>query len=115
MQRLLEQEKQTDYLLLSITTDPARDNPKALKSYVVSLRRTTGIGCCSGKEKHSQKFGRFRRNREKSADGEVQHTTLTTVIDRRGNCRVDYYGDKWQEKEVLKDMSSLKARNQPSE
>ena len=28
----------------------------------------------------------------------------------QGQRRVDYYGDKWQEKEILKDMRSLRAQ-----
>jgi hypothetical protein len=41
----------------------------------------------------------------------VQHTTLTTLIDRHGTRRIDYYGDSWLEKDIFKDMTSLpKAR-----
>jgi cytochrome oxidase Cu insertion factor (SCO1/SenC/PrrC family) len=47
----------------------------------------------------------------KNESGQVQHTTYTTLVDRRGNRRVDYYGDKWQEQEILKDLQSLRARN----
>jgi hypothetical protein len=32
---------------------------------------------------------------------------LTTLIDRHGNRRVDYFGDKWLDKEVLKDIQWL--------
>jgi cytochrome oxidase Cu insertion factor (SCO1/SenC/PrrC family) len=45
-------------------------------------------------------------------NGQIQHTNLTTLIDRRGIRRVDYYGDKWQEKEVLKDLTRLR-RDRP--
>ena len=41
-------------------------------------------------------------------NGQIQHTNLTTLIDPRGIRRVDYYGDKWQEKEVLKDLTRLR-------
>ena len=34
-------------------------------------------------------------------------TNLTTLIDGQGLRRVDYYGDKWLEKEVLKDLRRL--------
>jgi cytochrome oxidase Cu insertion factor (SCO1/SenC/PrrC family) len=47
----------------------------------------------------------------KTADGQIQHTTLTTLIDQRGIRRVDYYTDKWGEKEILKDMASLESSN----
>jgi hypothetical protein len=32
---------------------------------------------------------------------------LTTLIDPHGVRRFDYYTDKWQEKEILKDIASL--------
>jgi hypothetical protein len=35
---------------------------------------------------------------------------LTTLIDRHGTRRVDYYGDRWQEKELLKDIRWLGAQ-----
>jgi cytochrome oxidase Cu insertion factor (SCO1/SenC/PrrC family) len=57
----------------------------------------------------------FGVNVRKSADGHVQHTALTTLIDRRGMRRVDYYGDKWHEKELLHDIRSLAERDQPAE
>ena len=50
----------------------------------------------------------------KNADGQVQHTALTTLIDRKGMRRVDYYGDKWHENELLQDLVSLAERNQPA-
>ena len=39
--------------------------------------------------------------------GQIQHTNLTTLIDGQGLRRVDYYGDKWLEKEILKDLRRL--------
>ena len=115
MQRSLEQRKQTGYLLLSITTDPANDTPKTLKAYAdhftPEFRRWLFLtGPNNALARVWQEFG---VNVRKLTDGQVQHTALTTVIDRQGRRRVDYYGDKWQEKEVLKDIASLATRNQP--
>jgi cytochrome oxidase Cu insertion factor (SCO1/SenC/PrrC family) len=39
--------------------------------------------------------------------GLVQHTGLTTLIDRKGMRRFNYCGDLWQEKTVLEDISIL--------
>ena len=117
MQRSLDQQKQTGYLFLSITTDPARDNSKTLKSYadVFKADDQRWLFLTGQKETLAKVWKDFGVTVRKAPDGEVQHTALTTVIDRQGVRRVDYYGDKWQEKEVLKDMTSLAARNQPSE
>ena len=117
LQRSLEEQKQTDYLLVSITTDPARDNSKTLKSYgdLFKADQRRWFFLTGTKEALAKVWKDFGVSVQKAPDGEVQHTTLTTIIDRQGVRRVDYYGDKWQEKEVLKDMASLEARNQPSE
>jgi len=117
MQRSLEQQKQTDYSLLSITTDPARDNSKTLKSYADLFKANDRhwFFLTGQNETLAKVWKDFGVSVRKAPDGEVQHTALTTVIDRHGVRRVDYYGDKWQEKEVLKDIASLAARNQPSE
>ena len=111
IQRTLREKKIDDYLLLSITTDPTRDTPAALKSYGKQFKADfnhwlflTG----SGKDlaKVWQDFGVTVR---RTADGQIQHTTLTTLIDQSGIRRVDYYTDKWGEKEILKDMASLES------
>ncbi|MND06574.1 hypothetical protein D3C83_280350 [compost metagenome] len=52
----------------------------------------------------------FGVNVLKTQSGQVQHTSFTTLVDRQGRRRVDYYGDKWQEKEVLKDIAWLRAQ-----
>jgi cytochrome oxidase Cu insertion factor (SCO1/SenC/PrrC family) len=54
----------------------------------------------------------------KSGDGQtqrIQHTALTSILDRSGKRRVDYYGDKWHEKEFLQDLVSLAERDQPAD
>jgi protein SCO1/2 len=113
IQRTLREKKMDDYLLLSITTDPARDTPAVLKSYGEQFKADFNHWLfLTGSEKDSaevwQGFGVAVR---KTADGQIQHTALTTLIDRRGVRRVDYYTDKWQEKEILKDIASLDSSN----
>jgi cytochrome oxidase Cu insertion factor (SCO1/SenC/PrrC family) len=49
----------------------------------------------------------FGVNVQDHGNGQIQHTNLTTLIDARGMRRVDYYGDKWRVKEVLKDIKWL--------
>ena len=80
MQRSLEQEKQSDYLLLSITTDPARDNPKVLKSYAGLFKADDRhwLFLTGQKETLAKIWKDFGVTVRKAPDGEVQHTTLTT-------------------------------------
>lgn len=109
VQRALDEKQFKDYLLLTITTDPERDSPAVLKDYAgrfkADLRRWSFL---AGTRSDLAKVWKiFRINVTKTQSGDVNHTTLTTLIDRRGQRRLDYYGDKWQDKEVLKDIQWL--------
>jgi protein SCO1 len=111
IQRALREKKMDDYLLLSITTDPERDTPAALKAYAERYQADFGhwlflTGSTGDLEKVWKGFGVTVK---KTADGQVQHTALTTLVDRRGIRRIDYYTDKWTEKEILRDIASLDA------
>lgn len=109
IQRTLEENKIKDYFLLSITTDPERDTTAALKEYAghfkADFRRWSFL--TGSRQDMAKVWKLFGVNVTKNESGQVQHTSLTTLVDRRGNRRVDYYGDKWQEKEVLKDIEWL--------
>lgn len=109
IQRALEEKKFADYRLLSITTDPEADSAAKLKSYAglfkADLSRWSFLtGAPAQLAKVWKAFG---VNVTKTDAGQVFHTGLTTLIDRHGNRRVDYYGEKWLEKEVLKDLQWL--------
>lgn len=115
IQRALAREQRNDFLLLSITTDPERDDAAALKSYgdlfKADFRHWLFL---TGPEERLEKVWKgFGVKVKKFPSGQVQHTALTTLIDRRGIRRVDYYGDQWQEKEILKDLASLEQPGRP--
>ena len=117
IQRSLDEQNQPDYLLLSITTDPTNDTAKHLDTYakLFKARRSHWLFLTGPQETLANVWKDFGVIVRKSPNGEIQHTSLTTVIDRKGIRRVDYYGDKWQEKQVLKDIVSLAGRNIPAE
>lgn len=109
IQRTLEERKIKDYLFLSITTDPERDAPSTLKDYAGRFKADlehwsflTGT-----RSELAQVWKDFGIHVVKNQSGQVQHTTLTTLIDRQGKRRIDYYGDKWADKEVVKDIQWL--------
>jgi protein SCO1 len=106
-----------DYLLLTVTTDPEYDTPAQLKSYADHFKPdfSRWLFLTGAKEQLARVWKDFGVNVRRTADGHVQHTALTTLIDRRGVRRVDYYGDKWQEKELLEDLLSLAERGQPAD
>jgi protein SCO1/2 len=109
IQRTLEQRKFRDYQLVSITTDPERDQPGALKKYAgnfkADLKRWSFL--TASRAELAKVWNIFQVNVTRTLAGDVNHTSLTTLIDRKGQRRVDYYGDKWQDKEILKDIEWL--------
>ena len=110
IQRTLEEEKRDDYLLLTITTDPARDTPAKMKAYAQAFHADfQRWHFLSGtREALAQVWKDFGVTVKDLGNGQIQHTNLTTLIDPQGIRRVDYYGDKWQEKEILKDLARLR-------
>ena len=109
IQRTLRERRIDDYLLLTITTDPARDTPAVLKSYGEQFKADFNHWLfLTGSEQELVKVWKgFGVTVRKSADSQIQHTALTTLVDQRGIRRFDYYTDKWEEKEILKDIASL--------
>jgi protein SCO1 len=111
IQRALDEKHFGDYLLLTITTDPEHDSARVLKDYAArfkaNLRHWSFL---TGSRAELAKVWRdFHVNVTKTQSGNVYHTTLTSLIDRQGRRRVDYYGDKWQDTQVLKDIQGLDA------
>ena len=109
IQRALEEKGARVFLLLSVTTDPERDSAAALKDYAgrfkANLRSWSFL---TGSRRELAKVWKmFGVNVTKTESGDVQHTSVTTLIDRQGHRRVDYYGEKWQEKDVLQDIQWL--------
>jgi protein SCO1 len=112
IQRTLDKTKFRDYLLLSITTDPERDTGPILKNYAGRFNANFNHWSflTASRADLAKVWKIFGVHVVKNESGQVQHTTFTTLVDRRGNRRIDYYGDKWQDKEVLKDIEWLAAR-----
>jgi len=112
IQRALDEKKFKDYWLLSITTDPEQDNAATLKDYANRFKADFAhwTFLTGTRADLTNAWKAFGVNVTKTEAGQVVHTALTTLIDRRGNRRVDYYGDKWLDKEVLKDIRWLSSQ-----
>src|SRR5215475_551569 len=112
VQRALEEKKVKDYWLLSITTDPERDSAASLKEYADRFKADlSNWSFLTGTRADLAKVWKaFGVNVTKTDAGQVFHSALTTLVDRQGVRRVDYYGDKWLDKEVLKDIQWLGAQ-----
>lgn len=111
IRRAVAEEKRENYLLLSISTDPKRDTPAKMKAYAEAFTADfKHWQFLTGSQKDlSEVWKNFGVNVKDHGNGQIQHTNLTTLIDTRGFRRVDYYGDKWLVKEVLKDIKWLES------
>jgi len=109
MQRELAAKKRADYMLLSITTDPQTDTSAVLKSYAERYKPDFHhwLFLTGSREQLAKVWKEFGVTVQTAGPGQIQHTALTTLIDRHGVRRFDYYTDRWQEKEILRDIASL--------
>ncbi len=114
IQRELAAQNRNDYLLLSITTDPQTDTSTVLKSYAAHYRPDYRhwLFLTGSREQLAKVWKEFGVTVQSAGPGQIRHTTLTTLIDRRGVRRFDYYTDQWQEKEVLGDITALDSHRQ---
>ena len=99
----------TKIAFVSITVDPERDSPEVLKEYAQAFgANLAGWSFLTGPSDAirdvTRRYGVFA---SKSADGSVDHTFLTSIIDRRGILRVQYLGARFDPDEFRRDLLSL--------
>jgi protein SCO1/2 len=99
----------TNVAFVSITIDPERDTPEMLKLYaqmysadVVGWSFLTGEAAVI--QDLTRRYGVFA---SKTADGDIEHSFLTSVIDRHGIIRVQYLGVRFDPEELRRDLLSL--------
>jgi protein SCO1/2 len=112
LQRALKNGPAGDLYFVSITTDPEVDSPKVLKSYAqrygVDFQNWAFLTGTEAQMK--QVWKGFGVRVVHKGRGLVQHTSLTTVIDREGVRRFNYFGEKWQLKDLQQDVAALLAK-----
>jgi protein SCO1 len=94
---------------VSITVDPERDSPEVLKEYAQAFGANLAgwsflTGPLDAIRDVTRRYGVFA---SKSVDGNVDHTFLTSIIDRRGILRVQYLGARFDPDEFRRDLLSL--------
>jgi protein SCO1/2 len=94
---------------VSITTDPERDTPEVLKEYAEAFEANlAGWSFLTGEPAAVLDVAhRYGVAAVKAADGGVDHTLLTTLIDRQGTMRVQYLGYRFDEEEFGRDLQGL--------
>jgi len=94
---------------VSITLDPERDTPEMLKLYAQAFGADLGgWSFLTGLPEEilglTGRYGVFSR---KNASGEVDHSFLTSIVDRHGILRVQYLGTRFDPEELHQDLLSL--------
>ena len=99
----------TKIAFVSITADPERDTPEVLKQYAAAFDADfAGWSFLTGEPSAVLEVARrYGVAVAKAADGQVDHTLLTTLIDRQGVMRVQYLGYRFDEEEFRRDLLSL--------
>jgi protein SCO1/2 len=99
----------TEVAFVSISVDPERDTPAVLKEYAEALDADlagwsflTGDPAAILEVAHS-----YGVAVAPAADGGVDHTLLTTLVDRHGTMRVQYLGYRFDPEEFRRDLQSL--------
>jgi protein SCO1/2 len=93
----------------SVTVDPERDTPDVLKRYAEAHgANPAGWAFLTGPPAEirdlERRYGVFSR---KNPGGDVDHTFLTSLIDRHGILRVQYLGVRFDPSELLGDVKEL--------
>ena len=94
---------------VSITVDPENDTPAALKAYAESHgANLAGWSFLTGAppivSEVAQRYGVAVTH---TADGQVEHTLLTTLVDKHGTMRVQYLGFRFDPEEFRDDLMEL--------
>jgi protein SCO1 len=97
---------------VSITLDPLNDTPEVLKNYAAAWKaKLSGWAFLTGPPDTVQQivdlYGVYAA---KNADGAIDHTLLTSIVDPRGILRVQYIGMKFDADEFRRDLLALAAQ-----
>ncbi len=96
-------------VFVSITVDPERDTPEVLKEYAQAFGADLGgwaflTGSPATIREVTRGYGVFA---SKTANGDVDHSFLTSIVDPHGILRVQYLGVRFDPDEFRRDLLSL--------
>jgi protein SCO1/2 len=109
LQRKLNDRYGDRLFFLSVTIDPEIDSAKVLKAYAQRYGADhKNWAFLTGSEPQlKQVWSGFGVRVIRKGRGLVQHTSLTTVIDPQGIRRFNFLGEKWQLKDLERDILAL--------
>ena len=99
----------TKIAFVSITVDPERDTPEMLKEYAQAFGADLAgwaflTGAPDTIREVTRRYGVFAAQ---AANGGVDHSFLTSIVDPRGVLRVQYLGARFDPEEFRRDLLSL--------
>lgn len=99
----------SEVVFVTITVDPERDTPEVLKQYARSFGADLkGWSFLTGDPATVHEVGRkYGVIAIKTANGDVDHTLLASLVDRHGMVRVQYLGAGFDLEEFRSDLLSL--------
>ena len=102
-------------VFVSITVDPERDTPDVLARYAKAHgAKPVGWAFLTGTaDEIKQVTRRYGIYAKKMPRGDIDHTFLTSLVDRTGTLRVQYLGVKFDPEEMLRDLQSLVSERAP--
>jgi len=109
IQRKLEAKAAPKVFFTAITVDPDRDTPEVLRRYGQAHGADHAqwaflTGTAQQIDDVTRRYGIYRK---RQPNGDVDHTFLTSLIDRSGTLRVQYLGWRFDPNEFLGDLRSL--------
>jgi protein SCO1/2 len=106
IQRELIEADRPGIRILFITTDPEHDRPEVLRAYGAQLGAdfSSWTFVTGSPEELRLVWKGFGVSVQRRGPGQVDHTTLTTIVDNEGIRRVNYYGTRWRPEAVIDDL-----------
>ena len=94
---------------VSITLDPEHDTPEVLKDYAIAWEaKPAGWSFLTGPKTAVQDVvRRYGVYAVRSAEGAIDHTLLTSIVDADGMLRVQYLGMRFDPAEFRRDLLRL--------
>jgi protein SCO1/2 len=99
----------TEVAFVSITFDPERDTPEVLKEYAQAFdANLAGWSFLTGEPEAVREVARrYGVAVAAGPDGQIDHSLLTTLVDRKGVMRVQYLGYRFDPEEFRHDLLDL--------
>jgi protein SCO1 len=109
IQRKLAADIKSKVFFTAITVDPERDNPEVLQRYAQAHNADPAYWAflTGSRAEIDDVTRRYSIYQKQQAKGDVDHTFLTSLIDKEGTLRVQYLGVRFNPKEFSDDLRAL--------